>query len=98
MNSGTVLLQHAKRRDLHAHALETKLTALAKDGRAISISSFVHTGKVKYTDRAFNKTVVYKQRSANHLLDQVESFRIGDKHSKREDDLLDVFCTGWWFL
>jgi hypothetical protein len=28
------------------------------------------------------------------LLDQVESFRIGDKKSEREDDLLDTFCYG----
>jgi hypothetical protein len=32
-------------------------------------------------------------RSATyHLVDQIESFRIGDKDSKREDDLLDTFC------
>ncbi len=94
MNSGTVLLQHASRRDLQVHALDTKLTALGKDGRAFSVSGYVHTEKVKYTAHAFNKMVVYKQRSANHLLDQVESFRIGDKDGKREDDLLDVFCYG----
>ena len=31
---------------------------------------------------------------ANHLVDQIESFRIGDKDNKREDDLLDTFCYG----
>jgi hypothetical protein len=42
----------------------------------------------------FNKTVIYKRQSANHLLNQVESFRVGDKKSDREDDLLDTFCYG----
>jgi hypothetical protein len=27
-------------------------------------------------------------------MDQVESFRVGDKDNKREDDLLDTFCYG----
>jgi hypothetical protein len=36
----------------------------------------------------------YKRTSRNHLSDQIESFRIGDKDSKREDDLLDTFCYG----
>ncbi len=93
-NSGTILLQQARRRGLQAWAIESKLTAMGKDERAISVSGYVHREKVKYTDRAFNKTVVYKRRSANHLVDQVESFRIGDKDSGREDDLLDTFCYG----
>jgi hypothetical protein len=43
---------------------------------------------------ASEKTVIYKRRSRNHLLDQVESFRVGDRDSDREDDLLDTFCYG----
>ena len=93
-NSGTILLQQARRRAMMATAIESKLTAMGKDERAISVSGYVHRGQVKYTDHAFNKTVNYKRRSMNHLLDQVESFRIGDKTSDREDDLLDTFCYG----
>ena len=70
------------------------MTALGKDERAISVSGYVHRGNVKLTDAAFNKTSLYKRRSANHLLDQIESFRIGDNKSDREDDLLDTFCYG----
>ena len=55
---------------------------------------YVHRGMVKYTAHAFNKTMLYKQRSANHLVDQIESFRVGDKKGNREDDLLDTFCYG----
>ena len=56
--------------------------------------SHVHQAKVKYTADAFNKTAMYKQKSRNHLVGQIESFRIGDKEGKREDDLLDTFCYG----
>lgn len=93
-NSGTILLQQARRRKMLAHPINSKLTAMGKDERAISVSGYVHRGEVKYTEHAFNKTTVYKRKSRNHLLDQVESFRIGDKDSDREDDLLDTFCYG----
>jgi len=93
-NSGTILLQQARRRGMPVEAIDSKLTALGKDERAISVSGYVHRGQVKYTDHAFNKTTIYKTKSRNHLLDQVESFRIGDKDSNREDDLLDTFCYG----
>jgi hypothetical protein len=93
-NSGTILLQQAQRRGMPAYAIESKLTAMGKDERAFSVSGYVHRGNVKYTDHAFNKTTVYKRKSRNHLTEQVESFRIGDKDSDREDDLLDTFCYG----
>jgi hypothetical protein len=93
-NSGTILLQQAQRRGLPVHAIDSKLTAMGKDERAISVSGYVHRGNVKYSDYAFNKVSIYKQKSRNHLLDQVESFRMGDKQSGREDDALDTFCYG----
>jgi hypothetical protein len=93
-SSGTILLQQAHRRNMGAQAIDTKLTAMGKDERAISVSGYVHKGQVKYSDHAFNKVAIYKRKSRNHLLDQVESFRIGDKDSDREDDLLDTFCYG----
>jgi hypothetical protein len=70
------------------------LTAFGKDERALNASPYVHQGLVKYSDYAFNKAVVYKQKSRNHLVEQVERFRLGDKEKKREDDLLDTFCYG----
>ena len=92
--SGTVLLQHARRKGLIAQSIKSDLTAKGKDERAISVSSYVHRGLVKYSEKAFNKTVVYKTNSRNHLLDQVDRFRVGDKNAMREDDLLDCFCYG----
>jgi hypothetical protein len=93
-SSGTILLQQARRRSMSAHPIDSKLTAMGKDERAISVSGYVHRGEVKYTEHAFNKVTIYKRKSRNHLFDQVESFRIGDKDSDREDDLLDTFCYG----
>jgi hypothetical protein len=93
-NSGTILLQQALRRGMPAAAIESKLTAMGKDERALSVSGYVFCGEVKYTDYAFNKVDTYKRRTKNHLMDQVESFRMGDKDSKRDDDLLDTFCYG----
>lgn len=93
-NSGTILLQQALNRGMNVHAIESKLTALGKDERALSVSGYVHRGEVKYSEHAYNKTAIYKQKSKNHLVDQIERFRIGDKYQKREDDLLDTFCYG----
>ncbi|PNG24175.1 hypothetical protein [Methylocella silvestris] len=93
-NSGTILLQQARRREMQAYPIESRLTAMGKDERAISVSGYVHRGLVKYTDNAFHKTIFYKRHSRNHLLEQIESFRVGDKNRDREDDLLDTFCYG----
>jgi hypothetical protein len=93
-NSGTILLQQAQRRGMPASPIDSKLTAMGKDERAINVSGYVHRGSVKYSDHAFNKVTAYKRKVRNHLLEQIESFRIGDKQSDREDDLLDTFCYG----
>lgn len=93
-NSGTILLQQAHRRQMQARAIDSRLTAMGKDERALNASGYVYRGEVKYTERAFNKVATYKRTSRNHLLDQIESFRMGDKDNKREDDLLDTFCYG----
>jgi hypothetical protein len=93
-NSGAILLQQARRRDMPMHAIDPKLTAMGKDERTISVSGYVHRELVKYTDHAFHKTLTYKRHSRNHLLDQVENFPVGDKEGGREDDLVDTFCYG----
>ena len=79
---------------MKALPIESKLTSLGKDERAFNVSGYVHRGNVKYSEHAFEKTSIYKRKSRNHLVEQIESFRIGDKNSDREDDLLDTFCYG----
>ena len=76
-NSGTILLQQALCRGLPAHPIDPKLTAMGKDERALSVSGYVYRGEVKYTDYAFNKVSIYKRRSKNHLVDQIEKLPDG---------------------
>ena len=90
--SGTILLQQARRRSLPARAIESKLTALGKDARAISVSGYVYQGKVKFSRYAYDKTTTYKGQERNHMLSQVLGFRVGDKDAAtRADDLADTF-------
>lgn len=92
-SSGIVLLQQAmKKWPNQARAIDSKLTALGKDERAISASGYHYRGEIKMSAVAFNKVFKYKTVTRNHLLSQVSSFRIGDKDAaKRADDLLDCY-------
>jgi hypothetical protein len=93
--SGMILLQQALRRGWNATAIDSKLTSVGKDERALSVSGYVYRGMVKLTEQAYNRQVTFKGVSRNHLLSQVLSFRPGDKDAyKRADDLLDVFSYG----
>ena len=67
---------------------------MGKDERALAAAPYVHQGRVKYSDGAYNKITTYKGKSRNHLVEQIEGFRMGDKKNTREDDLLDTFCYG----
>jgi hypothetical protein len=89
-----LLLQQALRRGMPTTAIDSKLTSMGKDERALSVSGYVYSGNVKYTDHAFNKVSEYKRGTKDHLVDQIESFRMGDKDNRRDDDHLDTFCYG----
>ena len=96
-DSGQILLQAAQRKDppLPAMAIESTLTAIGKDERAIKASGHVYPGKVKFSRHAWEKVTTYKEVTRNHMLAQVLGFRVGDKDAaKRADDLLDVFTYG----
>lgn len=91
--AGAILLQQGRTRGWPTHAIDSKLTSVGKDERAISVSGHFHQEKLKISDYAYNKTATFKGATRNHLLSQVASFRIGDKDAhKRADDLLDCFC------
>jgi hypothetical protein len=92
-NSGTVLLQQATRRNLPATAIDSKLTAMGKVERGISVSGYVYRSMIKFTRHAYDKVVPYKGVTLNHALTQIRSFRVGNK-DQDQDDLLDVFCYG----
>lgn len=90
--SGMVLLQQAARRNWPARSIDSKLTSVGKDERAISVSGYHYQGLCKITQPAFDKIVTTKGRSANHLLSQVCGYRVGQKDA--EDDLLDCYTYG----
>ena len=92
--SGTILIQQATRRGWPVHSIDSKLTSVGKDERALSVSGYVYRGMVKVCDLALNKVFLFKGATRNHLLAQVCGFRIGDPDQKRADDLLDTFCYG----
>jgi hypothetical protein len=94
--TGTVLLQQSAnlaraegRRPL-ARPIDSKLTAMGKEERAIAAAPYVSAGRVKLTEPAFEKTEVLKGHSANHFVKQVTDFRLGTKQ-KDGLDLLDTF-------
>lgn len=89
--SGMVLIQQGARRGWPTHAIDSKLTSLGKAERAISVSGYVYQGKVKLSRHAYEKTMIYKGSTRNHLLHQVLLFTLGVK-DQVDDDLLDGFC------
>lgn len=91
--SGIVLLQQAARRSLPFHPIDEKLVDLGKEGRALSVSGYVHRGEVKISRYAHDKVTNYKGQTRNHLISQVCGFRLGTK-TPHHQDLLDTFCYG----
>jgi len=89
--TGSVLIQQAQRKQLKVYAIDGDLTAMGKDGRALSVSSYVHQGDVKLSEYAYNKTTTYRNQTKNHFLAQVCGYRIGAK-TPHQMDLLDTFC------
>jgi hypothetical protein len=94
--SGMILVQQGQKKyGGFVKAIDSKLTSVGKDERAISVSGYVYRGLVKIGEKCYTKTVNYKGSTRNHLISQVVGFRIGDKDAaKRADDILDCFTYG----
>lgn len=89
-SSGMILLQQGKRRGWKVTPIDSKLTSVGKDERAISVSGYIWRGMVKLTQNIYDKMVTFKERKRNHFLTQITDFKIGDKDAaKRADDLVD---------
>lgn len=91
--SGTILIQAAQRRNWPAQAIDSKLTSVGKVERGISISGYVRQRKVGFTRQAFDRTLMYKGATRNHLLNQLLRFHVGTKDMV-DDDLFDCGCYG----
>ena len=90
--SGTMLLQQLNNRGLLATAVDSKLVQLGKEARCMNISGYTNTGKIKYSETAYKKTIDFKAKHRNHLLAQIHTFMVGVKD--QEDDLVDCLCYG----
>ncbi len=96
-DSGQALLQYAAKHpklSRRVKAIPSELTALGKEGRAVSVSGYIYRGLVKLTERAYDKTVTYHGRTANHCLKQATEFRVGQGTPLDEDELFDDLCYG----
>lgn len=91
-DSGVALIQAAQKKGLPVKAIPSELTALGKEGRALSVSGYANNDLMKLTQHAFDKVVVYKGRSRNHFIDQVTTFRMGHGTPLDEDELFDIWC------
>jgi len=93
--AGSILIQQGRNRNWPTHAIDSILTSLGKDERAISVSGYYHQGLIKIAEQAYNKNVSFKGQSKNHLLTQLGGYRIGDKNAaKRADDVADCVMYG----
>jgi len=90
--AGTILIKQAERRGLQVRAIDSRLTSVGKDERAISVSGYVHRGEVKITRHAYNKVINFKGVTRNHLVSQTCGYRIGVKN--QADDLFDTVTYG----
>lgn len=92
---GAILNQKAATEGWDMKPIDSALTGKGKDERAIMASGHHYLGKAKITKQAYDKTVVFKQKTANHLIRQIASFHLADKLAhKRADDLFDCYTYG----
>ena len=76
-----------------AYPIDSKLTALGKEARALSVSGYYFRGDVKISQYAYDKVVSYRGQTRNHFLSQVCGFRMGQKQVHGQD-LLDCATYG----
>ncbi|MBW8066838.1 MAG: hypothetical protein GJU73_05265 [Ferrovum sp.] len=92
--SGIALLQHAFKEGWNTYPIPPEITAMGKEGRALSVSGYVFKGMVKLSRYAYDKVVNYENSTKNHWLYQICGFRLGQKSSRIPRDLLDTFTSG----
>ena len=93
-SSGIQLLQTAEAQGRNVHAIDSKLTAAGKEGRAIACSPYIAKDQVKFSRHAYEKTVKYRGQTKNHMWDQVSRFAMGQEKKDHMKDLLDTFMYG----
>ena len=99
-SSGTVLLQQTQHPSWLAqhptwitHAIDSKLTAQGKKGKAANASGYVKAGMCKWTRRAYERVCTFKGVTKNHAWGQVLKFSVDSKDTD-PDDCLDTYSYG----
>lgn len=92
---GAILNQKAETEGWQMQPIKSALTGKGKDERAVLASGHHFMAKCKIAQEAHEKTVTFKQVTANHLMKQVAGFHLADpKAHKRADDLFDCYTYG----
>lgn len=87
--AGTIALQHARRHNWPMRALPDAFVSLGKDSRCLSIAGYLPSNKVKISERAYNKTTLFKGSKKNHFMSQLLNYRLGI--ANQTDDAVDSF-------
>jgi hypothetical protein len=92
---GAILNQKAETENWDMKPIKSALTAKGKDERAVLASGHHWQEKAKIAQPAYDKTVEFKKKTANHLIRQIAGFHLADpKAHKRADDLFDCYTYG----
>ncbi|EBH5932278.1 terminase [Salmonella enterica] len=92
---GAILNQKAETEEWDMKPIKSVLTSRGKDERAVLASGHHWQEKAKIAKPAFDKTVEFKKKTANHLWRQIAGFHLADpKAHKRADDLFDCYTYG----
>nr|WP_244638559.1 terminase [Pantoea agglomerans] len=92
---GAILNQKAETEEWDMKPIKSVLTSKGKDERAVLASGHHWQEKAKIARPAFDKTVEFKKKTANHLWRQIAGFHLADpKAHKRADDLFDCYTYG----
>jgi hypothetical protein len=93
-DSGVALIQHAARNQWRVKAIPSEITAMGKDGRALSVSGYINLGLFKIAEPAFSYTCLFNGRSRNHLFHQLTNYRMKMGTPDDEDEMFDTACYG----
>lgn len=92
-SSGIVLLQQGMQRGWPVHPIDTKLTSMGTQERALNVIGYVASEDMKICGDAYYRSVTYHGETRNHLLTQVLNFT-ATVEDQGEDDLLNCFSYG----
>jgi hypothetical protein len=93
-DSGVALIQHAQRRSWRVKAIPSEITAMGKDGRALSVSGYITHKLMRVTQPAFDHVCQFNGRTRNHFFYQMTHFRIKMSTPEDEDEMFDCGCYG----